>query len=252
MKDSLILAFLVCGLGSFASDGAALAGVCRVFDQDLQRTPEEVNDKYARVIGLGRATEVFEFVRSREEYLQGTVAVYAVPERDHRYVVREVGGREPVGLKGGLRFLLVSHEDDGFQVLGHTGHVGETWVLEPRFFKCPDRVVVLAQRASEMTYGLTIYAIQDDTIETLGPVDITPPMTAPASLVSRARPTETEDGLVINVFMDVYYMTPEADGPLLWDRWEGLLSFAPFPIRFLERGGRFELIPTTARPRFDR
>lgn len=182
-------------------------------------------------------SEALAVIQQVRERIGPAHTILRVPGRPGSFLV--VGtGRPPTSSTdpGGLRLMLVERSGGGVSLLAQSGGSGDSYVLRPVAFTGGGRTIVLAEMATEYSWGLRVFEVTARELRDLGSIDAgVPGEMGEEDPTPFARVTIERGQVVVTFDHDLVIGTGNEDAPV-----------ARKPVVFRQGGRGFAL----DRPRF--
>jgi hypothetical protein len=161
--------------------------------------------------------------------------IVRVPGRKGVFLASDFGGR--TGEDYGRCLFLLQAAKDGIRELDRTRGAGDAYSLKPVVFVGGGRTIVLAELASEYSWGLRVYEMAGSSLRELGAIDAAVPGELGAGDPTPWAKVSLEGGRVVVRFdRDLVLGTGKEDAPV-----------ARKPVVFRQDDGGFVLVKAPAR-----
>jgi hypothetical protein len=97
--------------------------------------------------------------------------IYRIPDRDRLFLVSALRDHRGEG-DFGRRFFLLEEADGSLQRTFRGRGAGDSYSLDPTFYRGDGRVLILAEMGAEYSWGLWAYDLTGSTLRDLGPLDV--------------------------------------------------------------------------------
>jgi hypothetical protein len=212
---------------------------CVRHEVTLVSTPGTERDRHDQTLAAELGQRISALMRGREDHERGRIRSYGIPGHPRHMLASDIG-------PDGLRFVhLREHRGELAPVWAGGGYV-DSLFLDPVFFRCRDRVVILANTGDYGSWGLAAYLFQGGSVRHLGHLDAAanPPPSTPAGGPLDPLPFATlrtsGDEIIVEFDVDIV-LHPETREARLMER-------SGAPIRFVHREGEFVLEGETRGP----
>lgn len=167
--------FAIIGAGAVAAlitaaTPAAGASLVRVTGPCVEVKAREPAESFCHEKGILQQDAAV-LVRGLRQRYEGAGAIWRVPGRHSIFLA--VGSRQSNDPKdlGGLRLILVEKDGQGISVLGESAGSADSYVLNPVVFTGSGRTIVLAEMATEYSWGLRVFEVAGRELRDLGSID---------------------------------------------------------------------------------